>query len=131
MKLHLSLLQKVIDLPSSDPVELRHTLDDLGLEVKDIEGEGKDTVYNIEVNNYSNYFVDGVLVHNKGCGCLEAGSVCQNTTWKCSHLGPPGPNGMDNCGACCNSPPNFDFECGATGGTDCNLCQGLGTKSCR
>lgn len=48
MKLHFSLLQKIIDLPVQDPLELRHTLDDLGLEVKDIEGDGASTVFNIE-----------------------------------------------------------------------------------
>ncbi len=48
MKLFLEVLQRVIDLPVNDPVELRHILDDLGLEVKGIEGEGVKAVFNIE-----------------------------------------------------------------------------------
>lgn len=47
MKLHLSMLQKIISLPSQDLRELRVLLDDLGLEVKDIATE-QDTVFNIE-----------------------------------------------------------------------------------
>ena len=48
MKLPVSLLNKFIDLPFSDTQELRHILDDLGLEVKDQQGEGQNTVFNIE-----------------------------------------------------------------------------------
>lgn len=48
MKLHLELLSRLIDLPTKDPDEIRKILDDLGLEVKDQEGEGLATVYNIE-----------------------------------------------------------------------------------
>lgn len=48
MKLHLSILEKLIELPTKDPLELRHIFDDLGLEVKDIENQGGKVVYNIE-----------------------------------------------------------------------------------
>lgn len=48
MKLHLELLRRIVDVPSQDPEELRHVLDDLGLEVKGIESEGGKTVFNIE-----------------------------------------------------------------------------------
>lgn len=37
MRLHLSLLEKFITLPDTDPAVLRHISDDLGLEVKSIE----------------------------------------------------------------------------------------------
>ncbi len=48
MKLHLSILEKIIDLPSKDPLELRAILDDLGLEVKDILNPDSAPVFNIE-----------------------------------------------------------------------------------
>jgi phenylalanyl-tRNA synthetase beta chain len=48
MKLSRALLDKVIELPSRDLRELRHLLDDLGLEVKNIEGEGDRAVLTIE-----------------------------------------------------------------------------------
>lgn len=48
MKLHLSVLQKLIELPTPDPVELRHLLDDLGLEVKDIDRSNGEVIFNIE-----------------------------------------------------------------------------------
>lgn len=48
MKLHLSMLEKLIELPTADANELRQVLDDLGLEVKDQVGEGSRTVFNIE-----------------------------------------------------------------------------------
>lgn len=48
MKLHLTMLEKLIELPSKDPKEIRHLLDDTGLEVKGVEGDGLATVYNIE-----------------------------------------------------------------------------------
>ena len=48
MKLALSLLKKFVDLPTSDVTELRHILDDLGLEVKDVETKGSETTFNIE-----------------------------------------------------------------------------------
>ncbi len=48
MKLHYSVLSRLIEIPAKDPLELRHILDDLGLEVKDISGVGEHTVYNIE-----------------------------------------------------------------------------------
>ncbi len=48
MKLHLEILEKIIELPSKDLQETRQLLDDLGLEVKGIEGEGSRTVFTIE-----------------------------------------------------------------------------------
>lgn len=48
MKLHLSILEKLIALPSNDPKELRKLLDDLGLEVKAEEEVSAKTVFNIE-----------------------------------------------------------------------------------
>lgn len=49
MKLHLSILEKLIELPTSDVNQLRHLLDELGLEVKAIEAApGGGTVFNIE-----------------------------------------------------------------------------------
>lgn len=48
MKLYLEVLQRIIDLPTHDPDELRHILDDLGLEVKGIEGDGAKVIFNIE-----------------------------------------------------------------------------------
>lgn len=48
MKLHLSILEKLIDLPTKDARELRHLLDDTGLEVKGVDGDGASTVFNIE-----------------------------------------------------------------------------------
>ncbi len=48
MKLHSSILEKIIELPSTDPKDLRMLLDDLGLEVKDISTEGGKAVFNIE-----------------------------------------------------------------------------------
>ena len=48
MKLHTSVLEKFIELPSKDPKELRALLDDVGLEVKGIEEKGTDTVFTIE-----------------------------------------------------------------------------------
>jgi len=48
MKLPLALLEKLIELPSAEPQEVRHLLDDLGLEVKNVEGEGRAAVFTIE-----------------------------------------------------------------------------------
>lgn len=48
MKLHLSILDKLIELPSKDPLELRPLLDDLGYEVKGSEGAGLQTVFTVE-----------------------------------------------------------------------------------
>jgi phenylalanyl-tRNA synthetase beta chain len=48
MKLHLSILEKLIDLPTKDARELRQLLDDTGLEVKGVDGEGAAIVFNIE-----------------------------------------------------------------------------------
>jgi len=48
MKLHVSILSKLIELPTQDMNELRHVLDDLGLEVKGVEGAGLKTIFNIE-----------------------------------------------------------------------------------
>lgn len=48
MKLHLSLLEKLVELPTKDPLELRPILDDLGLEVKGVEGEGLSTIFTVE-----------------------------------------------------------------------------------
>ncbi len=48
MRLRTSSLKKFIDLPVTDSQELRHLLDDIGLEVKDIEEASTDPVYNIE-----------------------------------------------------------------------------------
>lgn len=48
MKLYLSILEKLIELPTSDPKELRHIFDELGLEVKDILSENGQTIFNIE-----------------------------------------------------------------------------------
>lgn len=48
MKLSRALLDKVIELPSRDVAELRQLLDDLGLEVKNIEGEGDAALLTIE-----------------------------------------------------------------------------------
>ncbi len=62
MKLHVSLLAKCIELPSSVITELRHVLDDLGLEVKDVEGEGASAVFNLETlaNRGDHLFALGV-----------------------------------------------------------------------
>lgn len=48
MKLSRALLEKIIELPSANLQEIRHLLDDLGLEVKNIEGEGIDAIFTIE-----------------------------------------------------------------------------------
>jgi phenylalanyl-tRNA synthetase beta chain len=48
MKLHLSMLEKFLELSTKDPKEIRHLLDDTGLEVKGVEGEGAATIFNIE-----------------------------------------------------------------------------------
>jgi phenylalanyl-tRNA synthetase beta chain len=48
MKLALNLLEKFIDLPSTDAVEVRKLLDDLGLEVKDVGHDRRGVVYTIE-----------------------------------------------------------------------------------
>lgn len=48
MKLHLSILDKLIELPTKDPVELRPLLDDLGYEVKNTEGSGLQTIFTVE-----------------------------------------------------------------------------------
>ncbi|MBN8549018.1 MAG: phenylalanine--tRNA ligase subunit beta [Deltaproteobacteria bacterium] len=48
MKLHLSILDKLIELPTKDPLELRPLLDDLGYEVKGIEGSGLQTIFTVE-----------------------------------------------------------------------------------
>ena len=48
MKLHLSILKNLIDLPTKEVGELRKLLDDLGLEVKGIDDSGADLVFNIE-----------------------------------------------------------------------------------
>lgn len=48
MKLSRALLEKVIELPSSELQEIRHLLEDLGLEVKNIEGEGTEAIFTIE-----------------------------------------------------------------------------------
>ncbi len=48
MKLHKSILQRLIDLPTQDRHELHALLDDLGLEVKGIEQIGAEVIFNIE-----------------------------------------------------------------------------------
>lgn len=48
MKLHLSILEKLIELPSGGSEELRQVLDDLGLEVKGLEDSNGRPVFNIE-----------------------------------------------------------------------------------
>jgi phenylalanyl-tRNA synthetase beta chain len=48
MKLPLALLAKFIELPTKSISELRAIFDDLGLEVKDIENDGENAVFNIE-----------------------------------------------------------------------------------
>lgn len=49
MKLHLSILEKLIDLPTKVPQELRQLLDDIGLEVKSLDQESAaDVIFNIE-----------------------------------------------------------------------------------
>ncbi len=48
MKLSLSLLKKFIHLPTEDLGMLRHTLDDVGLEVEEVIQEGGDVVFKIE-----------------------------------------------------------------------------------
>lgn len=48
MKLHLEVLQRLIELPSPDPIEVRHLLDDLGMEVKDLVSEGSSRIFTIE-----------------------------------------------------------------------------------
>lgn len=48
MNISLRMLERLIDLPVSDPGELRQIFDDLGLEVKDVTSRGADTVFNIE-----------------------------------------------------------------------------------
>ena len=62
MKLHVEMLGKLIALPTPDMAELRHVLDDLGLEVKGIEGEGAKTVFTIETlaNRGDHLFALGV-----------------------------------------------------------------------
>lgn len=62
MKLPLALLKKVIDVPTENLTELRHILDDLGLEVKDILEEKTGTVFNIETlaNRGDHLYVTGV-----------------------------------------------------------------------
>jgi phenylalanyl-tRNA synthetase beta chain len=48
MKLSLSLLSKLIDLPNADEGELRKLFDDLGLEVKDIAHDSRGAIFTIE-----------------------------------------------------------------------------------
>jgi phenylalanyl-tRNA synthetase beta chain len=48
MKLYLSILENLIDLPSKDSAELRRILDDLGLEVKGTTNFESDLEFNIE-----------------------------------------------------------------------------------
>lgn len=48
MKLHASLLEQIVELPTKEPGELRKIFDDLGLEVKDIEETENGPLYNIE-----------------------------------------------------------------------------------
>ena len=48
MKLHVEMLQRIVEVPAADPQELRQMLDDLGLEVKGIETDGAKVVFNIE-----------------------------------------------------------------------------------
>lgn len=48
MKLRLGLLQKLIELPSAAPTDVRQLLDDLGLEVKNLETVSGDTLFTIE-----------------------------------------------------------------------------------
>ena len=48
MKLHLSQLNRFIDLPTKSLGELRQVLDEMGLEVKNIEGEGSSAIFTIE-----------------------------------------------------------------------------------
>ena len=48
MKLPLTLLSKLIELPVSDVSELRHLFDDIGLEVKDLEENQSGAIFNIE-----------------------------------------------------------------------------------
>ena len=49
MKLHRSLLEQFVDLPTTDNKELRHVFDDLGLEVENIEEKGSDAIFNLEI----------------------------------------------------------------------------------
>ena len=48
MKIRLSLLEKFVELPAGEGHELRQLFDDLGLEVKDVAGEGADRVFTLE-----------------------------------------------------------------------------------
>lgn len=48
MKIYLSMLQKFVDLPSTDSRELRDLLEDLVSEVKEISEERGQTIFNIE-----------------------------------------------------------------------------------
>ncbi len=48
MKVHLSILEKFIELPTKEPAELRALFDDVISEVKGIEGSGPATVFTIE-----------------------------------------------------------------------------------
>ncbi len=48
MKLHISILEKLIELPTKDVNELRQMLDELGLEVKGIEETAGRVVFNVE-----------------------------------------------------------------------------------
>lgn len=48
MKLNLSILSKIIDLPSKDAKEIRTILDEIGLEVKGISNEGGKDIFTIE-----------------------------------------------------------------------------------
>lgn len=48
MKLHLSVLRRIIELPETDLHKIRQMLDDLGLEVKDVSGDQNNAVFNIE-----------------------------------------------------------------------------------
>lgn len=49
MKLYLSMLRQMLDLPTTEPAEIRVHLDEAGLEVKGVESTpGGDTIYTIE-----------------------------------------------------------------------------------
>ena len=48
MKLHLQLLHKFIELPSSNVKDIRNLLDEVGLEVKSVNTENNDKVFTIE-----------------------------------------------------------------------------------
>ena len=50
MNLHLQILERLIQLPTLEHKELRRHLDELGLEVKGVEGEGKTAIFNVETS---------------------------------------------------------------------------------